>query len=118
AASSAQFEQAVAADHYLSGLPPGAPMRSLEEMLAKAGASVNDSLVATAGIASLDDYAPFLSALKQQDVLRAALVAVMDRHELEALVLPYRTLPPPDLAAGTMTAADRKDRRNGLHAYT
>jgi Asp-tRNA(Asn)/Glu-tRNA(Gln) amidotransferase A subunit family amidase len=117
-ASSAQYEQAFAADRYLKGLPPGAPIRSLQEMLDEAGDEVSPNLAENARIESLDRHAPFLAALEQQRMLRTALVALMERFALDALVLPYRTLPPPTLASGIMTATDRRERRNGLHAYT
>lgn len=117
AASSGAYEQALAADHYLSTLPPGAPMRSLDEMIAKGGDQVGASLRAIAGLRSLDRHPQFLAAVRQQDMLRNALVDLMQRYDLDVLVLPYRTVGAP--RQGERIDADmRAQSRNGLHAYT
>jgi len=117
AASSAAYEQAVAADHYLSTLPKGAPMRSLDEMLAKGGDRVAPSLRAISTVRSLDRHPAFLAAVRQQDMLRNALVGLMERNDLDVLVLPYRTVTAPRQNE-RIDAAMRAQSRNGLHAYT
>lgn len=117
AASSATYEQGIAADAYLRSLPAGAPMRSLDEMLSKAGDAVDPYLRQVAAIRALDRHPPFLAALRQQARLREALVALMDRHRLDALVLPYRTVTAPG-ADENLGGVSRRELRNGLHAYT
>ena len=51
------------------------------------------SIKESAAIASLDHYAPYLARLKQQQMIRDAMVALMDRYQLDALVYPYKTSP-------------------------
>jgi amidase len=116
AASSAAYEPGVAHQYYLSTLPPGAPIRSLEEMVAKGGKYVSPSIRQLPGARSLDHHPQFLAALKQQQMLRDALVELMDRFSLDALVLPYRTVTSPGVNENL--GALRVDMRNGLHAYT
>lgn len=117
AASSATYEQGIAADAYLRSLPPGAPMRSLDEMLRKGGDAVDPYLREVAAIRSLDRYPPFLAALREQVRLRDALLALMERHRLDALVLPYRTVTAPGVDE-SLGGTARREMRNGLHAYT
>jgi len=116
AASSAAYEPAVAHQFYLSSLPPSAPIRSLDELLSKGGRYISPSLKEVAKVRSLDHHPLFLAALRQQEMLREALVSVMDRYELDAVVLPYRTVTAPDVKENL--GAARNEMRNGLHAYT
>ncbi|MEJ1963673.1 MAG: hypothetical protein WDO56_19775 [Gammaproteobacteria bacterium] len=116
AASSAAYEPGIAHQYYLSSLPPGAPIRSLDEMLSKGADMVSPSLAQVATIRSLDRHPLFLAALRQQAMLRDALVDLMDRYELDAVVLPYRTVTASGVAEDLGGA--RGDTRNGLHAYT
>jgi Asp-tRNA(Asn)/Glu-tRNA(Gln) amidotransferase A subunit family amidase len=116
AASSAAYEPAIAHQYYLSSLPQGAPIRSLDELLTKGADLVSPSLRQVAAIRSLDHQPLFLAALQQQDMLRKALVGLMDRYGLDALVLPYRTVTAPGVKENIGAASG--DMRNGLHAYT
>jgi amidase len=117
AASTAGYEQGIAADYYFSTLPPSAPVRSLEELLAKGGDLVEPMLRRAASLRSIDRYPPFLAAREQQIVLRDAIVALLDKYQLDALVLPYRTVTAP-AAGAPIDARTRAEMRNGLHAYT
>jgi len=90
-ASAARFEVATAINKYLSALPPDAPIRTVDEMIAKGGALVKPNIIASAKMPPLDRNPEFAAALKQQDMLRNALISVMDKYELDAVILPYRT---------------------------
>jgi len=116
-ASTAAYEQGIAANYYFSTLPPGAPVRSLDELLAKGGDLVEPTLRQVASLRSLDRYPPFIAARKQQIMLRDALVALLDKYQLDALVLPYRTVTAPGIGEA-IDAVARREMRNGLHAYT
>ena len=50
-------------------------------------------------------------------MLRNALVGLLDKYQLDALVLPYRTVTAPAVGA-PFDARARREMRNGLHAYT
>ncbi|HEY6643291.1 amidase family protein [Povalibacter sp.] len=116
-ASTATYEQGIAADYYFSTLPPGAPIRSLDELLEKGGDLLEPTLRQVAALRSIDHHAPFLAAREQQIMLRDALVGLLDRFQLDALVLPYRTVTAPKQGA-PFDAISRREMRNGLHAYT
>ena len=91
-AGAATFERADAINKYLSALPPTAPIRSVDEMIAKGGKLVKPAIIDAAKIGSLDHYAPLMAAYKQQDMLRDVLIEVMQKYHLDGVILPYRTV--------------------------
>jgi amidase len=118
-ASTSSYERAFAVQQYLNGLPANAPFKTVEQMIATG--EVSDSTVNSAKITALERHPDFLARRKHQDALRAALVGVMDRYKLDALVLPYRTVVATTLGNVPMTrspAARRANANNSLHAYT
>lgn len=117
AASTAAYEQGIAANYYFSTLPASAPIRSIDELLTKGGDLVEPTLRQVAALRSIDRYPPFIAAREQQVMLRNALVGLLDKYQLDALVLPYRTVTAPALGA-PIDAVSRREMRNGLHAYT
>lgn len=84
---------------YLSRLPADAPIRSVDEMIRKAGDILVPAIKQSAKLPPLAHYAPYLARLKQQQVIRDALVAMMDRYQLDALVFPYKTAPAAKIVA-------------------
>jgi len=118
-ASTSSYERAFAVRHYLAGLPKDAPITTLEQMLATG--QVSASTVSSAKIRFLERDPDFLARRRHQDAIRAALVDVMDRHQLDALVLPYRTTVAAEIGAVPTTrtsVARRSNANNSLHAYT
>jgi Asp-tRNA(Asn)/Glu-tRNA(Gln) amidotransferase A subunit family amidase len=123
-ASAAKFEVATAINKYLSALPPDAPIRTVDEMIAKGGDLVKPNIIASAKMGPIDHNPEFAAALKQQDMLRTALVSVMDKYQLDALILPYRTAldtdmrttPNPPGAAGGGAAG--RESQNDLASVT
>lgn len=117
----AKYSRAMAIDAYLATLPPGAPIRSVAEMIEKGGSLVKPAIVETAKIQSLDRHAGFAAIKQHQEMLKAALVGLMDTHRLDCLVLPYRTALPQDF---TDKPSDRgsssvsSETRNTLHSFT
>lgn len=118
-ASTSSFERAFAVRQYLAGLPSNAPFTTLEQMLATG--ELSESSVSSAKIPALERHPEFLARRKHQDTLRAALVGLMDRYQLDALVLPYRTVVATTLGNVPMArtpVARRANANNSLHAYT
>jgi amidase len=120
-AGASAHEVAFAINKYLAALPPSAPIRTVDEMIAKGGDLVKPNIVAASKITTLDNYPPLLAAYKQQDMIRAALVGIMDRYQLDGIILPYRTAladearttPNPPGGAG-----NRNETRNNMSSYT
>ncbi len=118
------FERKPTHNWYLSRLPADAPIRSVDEMLAKAGDIVVASIKESNKLPPLDHYPPYLAALKQQEMIRNALLEVMDKYQLDALVFPYKTSPPAKItpagaersSAETAAGSANVSARTGLPA--
>jgi len=119
-AGAATFERADAINKYLSALPPTAPIRTVDEMIAKGGKLVKPAIIDAAKIGSLDHYAPLMAAYKQQDMLRAALVELMEKYRLDGVILPYRTLITDDrpTAPNPAGGGGSSEASNALASYT
>jgi len=118
-AGAQKYEVAAAINKYLSGLPPDAPVRTVDEMIAKAGdVTVKPNIVEANRLlktTSLDHTPEFAAALKQQDMIRSALVGLMDRYQLDALILPFMTAPAQDIPVKNFMTYERK---NNLSSFT
>jgi amidase len=121
AAAAATFERVAAINKYLAALPPSAPIRTVDEMIAKGGKLTKPTIIETAkSQIPLERDPKLIAAYKEQDILRAALVELMDKYELDALILPFRTAVIQEIGlggsggGGAMTA----DTRNSLSSYT
>ena len=103
------YELVPASNAYLKRLGPNRPFETIQDMFAAAGINeAADRYKTGMSLPSpelIDDYV----ARRQ---LRQAVIEIlhetMDRYHLDALVLPYRTLPPPAIATGrTSNSEDR-----------
>jgi len=119
-ADTADFERAAAIDKYLSGLPPTAPIRTVDEMITKGGALVKPVIVETAQLRGKLDHLPQLTAVyRTQAAMREALLSLMDKYQLDALVYPNRTLLPDVVGSPPSTVGwQRRSVRNHLHSST
>jgi Asp-tRNA(Asn)/Glu-tRNA(Gln) amidotransferase A subunit family amidase len=106
------FERAAAIDAYLARLPDTAPIRSVAEMIEKGGELVKPAIVEAAKIGSLDHHKELVAAMKHQTVMREALLELMDRYALDAIILPYRTAVA-DPAQREPRAPGAPERNNG-----
>jgi amidase len=119
-AGAATYERADAINKYLSALPPTAPIRTVEEMIAKGGALVKPAIVEAAKLGPLDHNKQLMAAYKQQDMLRAAMIEVMEKYELDAVILPYRTVLTDDRSTTPNRAGGggSSESSNALASYT
>jgi amidase len=119
-AGAAQFERADAINKYLSALPPTAPIRTVEEMIAKGGDLVKPAIVDAAKLGALDHNRELLAAYKQQDMIHAAIVELMEKYQLDGVILPYRTLITDDRQTTPNRAGGggNPEASNALASYT
>jgi len=117
-AAASAFEVAVAINKYLAALPQTAPIRTVDEMIAKGGKLVKVGIIDAAKSTVTPERDPgLISAYKQQDVMRAMLVKLMDDNQLDALFLPFRTYRTDEV--GLMTNhTQTPESRNNLSSYT
>jgi amidase len=90
-ANAATYERTDAINKYLAALPSSAPIRTVDEMIAKGGTLVKPAIVEASKLGSLDHNPQLVAALKEQAVLRDVIVDVMEKYQLDAVILPYRT---------------------------
>lgn len=92
---STSIETRFALDAYFRGRGPNSPVKNLAEYIA-AGQyypESKESLVRALAIDSLDTHATFASLMTNRRVLRDLAEALMDKHQLDALVYPMKTFP-------------------------
>ncbi len=90
------YELIPAANAYLQRLGPDRPFKKIEDMFAAAGhATIHERYLKAMTLPSPDRSADYLSRTVLKDALKAAVVELMERFQLDAVVLPYRTTPPP-----------------------
>jgi Asp-tRNA(Asn)/Glu-tRNA(Gln) amidotransferase A subunit family amidase len=114
------YERAVAINAYLAALPPSAPIRTVEEMIAKGGKLVKPAIIEAAKLTALERDSQLIAAMKHQQVMRDAIVGAMEKYQLDAVILPYRTIVdvdvglPPNAGGG----GGNSDGRNAIASYT
>lgn len=109
------YEFEAAFDAYLKRRGPDTPVDSLEELAATGSflEGLQRSFDLTMGVESLDFDPRYLSRLRNREMLRKLVVDLMDRHDVEALVHPYKSLGPPPIGEN-----DRGPRDNPVSAVT
>jgi Asp-tRNA(Asn)/Glu-tRNA(Gln) amidotransferase A subunit family amidase len=100
---------------YLKHRGPQTPVKSLEELIAtgKYLKGLDASFKQALAVKSPDFDAEYLARLKNRLTVRRLLVELMDRHQVEALVHPFKSL-----AAPKIGTADRGPRDNPISAIT
>lgn len=114
-ADASHYETAIAIDTYLARLPPTAPIRSVTEMIAKAGDLPLRSF-RFAKLTGLERNLQLAAVFKQQDTLRSALLKLLEDYQLDALILPYQTFPTQEIPNGGRDF--NTEARNCMAAYT
>ncbi|HUF71131.1 MAG TPA: amidase family protein, partial [Longimicrobiales bacterium] len=109
------FELRFAFDAYLHRRGPASPVQSFAGLVAsgKFLASLQARFERVTKVESLDLNREYRARLQQRQMIRQALIDVMDRHQVEALVYPMKSLPAPPI--GT---ADAGPRDNAISAVT
>lgn len=114
-ASASAYGRYAAINKYLADLPSDAPIRSVEEMIEKGGALVKSSIIEAAKNAQPMERSPeLIRAYKVKDMMLEGLMEIMDRHRLDALILPYRTAEIDDVG---QSITRTRDTMNTIHAY-
>lgn len=115
-ASAAGFERAVAINKYLAALPQDAPIRTVAEMIQKGGSLVKQAIIdAAKDPIPLERHPNLIAAYKSQDMLRSALVRLMDTYQLDGLILPFRTAAIENVGQSLPMTLDT---RNSISSYT
>jgi Asp-tRNA(Asn)/Glu-tRNA(Gln) amidotransferase A subunit family amidase len=103
AGRTAEYEKLHVQNAYLERLGPKRPFKTIQDMIQKVGASKFDKAMIDA--LSLEEpakSADYAARVRNNAVVKGVIVALVERFELDAVVYPYSTLPPPrwDRASG------------------
>jgi amidase len=89
------YEAQFSYDLYFRRLGPDAPIKNMDELLAKGGMLVKPSIVkGYREFNSLMHHEDFLARRDTQEMLKDLIVELMDKYRLDALVHPFKSLPP------------------------
>jgi len=103
AGRTAEYEKLYVQNAYLERLGPNRPFKTIQEMIQKVGPAKFDKLmIAALSLEPPDTSADYAARVRNKDVVKQVVVDLVDRYELDAVVYPYSTLPPPrwDSTAG------------------
>jgi Asp-tRNA(Asn)/Glu-tRNA(Gln) amidotransferase A subunit family amidase len=89
------YEAQFSYDLYFRRLGPDAVIHDVHELIEKGGNLVKPSIArAVDEFDSLTHHPDFLARRDTQETLKAAVVELMDKYRLDALVYPFKSLPP------------------------
>ena len=102
-------------DAYLKNRGPDTPVRSLEELIATGQylKSLDRFFQQALAVESPDFDREYLARLENRHTVRKLLVDLMDKHNVDVLVHPFKSLAAPPLGTG-----DRGPRDNPISAIT
>jgi Asp-tRNA(Asn)/Glu-tRNA(Gln) amidotransferase A subunit family amidase len=115
AGRTAEYEKLYVQNAYLERLGPKRPFKTIQEMIAKVGPDKFDKLMIDAlSLEPPAKSADYAARVKNKEVVKAEIVALMDRYQLDAVVYPYSALPPPKLDGGEGTGGNALASNSGL----
>lgn len=103
AGRTAEYEKLYVQNAYLERLGPNRPFKTIQEMIQKVGPEKFDKLMIDAlSLEPPAKSADYAARVRNKEMVRALMVELVDHYQLDALVYPYSTLPPPrfDAEAG------------------
>ncbi|MDQ8204680.1 amidase [Pelagicoccus sp. SDUM812003] len=110
------YELVPASNAYLRRLGPDRPFETIQDMFEAAGMDIAHPRYVTAmSLPSPETIEDYQGRHKLRLALRELIEETIDKWQLDALVLPYRTLPPPAISTGR-TSGDGD--RNTLTSVT
>jgi len=97
----AEYEKLYVQNAYLARLGPAAPYKTIQEMIEKVGRDKFDKLM----LSALDLPPPAKSAdyaarVRTKNMVHDLINEIVTKYQLDALVVPFNTVPPPLLESG------------------
>ncbi len=89
------FEAQFSYNLYFRRLGPNAPIRNMDELIAKGGSLVQPNIVAAyKEFRTLMGNREYVARIDTQETMKAAVLDLMKKYRLDALVYPFRSVPP------------------------
>jgi Asp-tRNA(Asn)/Glu-tRNA(Gln) amidotransferase A subunit family amidase len=115
AGRTAEYEKLYVQNAYLQRLGPNRPYKTIQEMIAKVGRDKFDKLMLDAlTLEPPEKSADYAARVRNKEMVREQIVALVDKFKLDAIVLPYTALPPPRLDAEGGGAGNSLTSNSGL----
>jgi amidase len=96
AGRTAEYEKLYIQNAYLERLGPGRPFRTIQDMIQKVGASKFDRLMIEAlSLEPPAQSADYAARVRNKETVKRVIVELVEKYQLDAVVYPYSTLPPP-----------------------
>jgi len=115
AGRTAEYEKLHVQNAYLERLGPNRPFKTIQEMIDKVGRDKFDKLMLDAlSLEHPAKSADYAARVRNKDMVRDLVVELVNRNQLDALVYPYSTLPPPRLDATGGGAGNSLASNSGL----
>jgi amidase len=103
AGRTAEYEKLYVQNAYLERLGPDRPFKTIQEMIQKVGpAKFDKAMIDALSLEEPARSADYAARVRNKEVVKQVVLDLIDRYELDAVVYPYSTLPPPrwDSTAG------------------
>jgi amidase len=96
AGRTAEYEKLYVQNAYLERLGPNRPFKTIQEMIQKVGSAKFDkAMIDALSLEPPARSADYAARVRNKDVVKGVIVALADQYQLDAVVYPYSTLPPP-----------------------
>lgn len=96
AGRTAEYEKLYVQNAYLERLGPSRPYKTIQDMIQKVGPAKFDKLMIEAlSLEPPGQSADYAARVRNKDMVKQVIVDVVEKYQLDAVVYPYSTLPPP-----------------------
>jgi amidase len=117
AGRTAEYEKLYVQNAYLERLGPKRPYKTIQEMIEKVGRDKFDKLMLDAlALEPPAKSADYAARVRNKEMMKDQMVQLIERYQLDAIVYPYSTLPPPrwDAPEGGGTGGNSLASNSGL----
>ncbi len=92
----AEYEKLYVQNAYLERLGPNRPYKTIQEMIQKTGtAKFDKAMIDALSLEPPAQSADYAARVRNKDMVKQVIVDLIDKYQLDAVVYPYSTLPPP-----------------------
>src|SRR5689334_21092558 len=96
AGRTAEYEKLYVQNAYLDRLGPNRPYKTIQEMIQKVGtAKFDKAMIDALSLEPPAQSADYAARVRNKEMVKQVIIDLVDKYQLDAVVYPYSTLPPP-----------------------
>jgi Asp-tRNA(Asn)/Glu-tRNA(Gln) amidotransferase A subunit family amidase len=96
AGRTAEYEKLYIQNAYLERLGPNRPYKTIQEMIQKVGpAKFDKAMIDALTLEPPAQSADYAARVRNKEMVKQVVIDLVDKYQLDAVVYPYSTLPPP-----------------------